>query len=189
MNHRKYFMKFWAHLYLFLTPPTHPQSLPRGKRGRGSKAKWKIPLTLLLLLVACRPVEYTGESYKDGIPIQSDGQLILECVDGVITIETWDKSEVSIRTRRKIRAKTKEQASNFANSLVVVELEDNNLHIITMPEGKPKEIKRVEVDYEINLPHGIKVELRNAGSKIERPSIKGHWVYHSVEGRFFIKDE
>ena len=67
---------------------------------------------LLVVLGACRPVEYTGDSYIDGIPIQSDGKLILECVDGVIVIETWDKAEVSIRTQRKILAKTKEQASN-----------------------------------------------------------------------------
>jgi len=144
---------------------------------------------LLVLLSACRSVEYTGDSYKDGIPMQSDGKFILECVDGIIVIETWDKAEVSIRTQRKILAKTKEQASAFAKSLVIVKQEDNNLHISTMPEEKPQEIKRVEVNYEINLPHGAAIELRNAGSKIERPSIKGRWVYHSANGRFSIKSD
>jgi hypothetical protein len=153
------------------------------------KYLWNLPLALLLLVWACGTVEYTGESYKDGIPMQSDGKLILECVDGVITIETWDKAEASIRTWRRIFAKTEEQASNFANGLVVVKLEDNNLHIITMPEEKPKEIKRVEVDYEIKLPHGAEIELRNIGSKIERPSIKGKWIYHSADGSFSIKNE
>ncbi|MBM3242213.1 hypothetical protein FJZ31_38585 [Candidatus Poribacteria bacterium] len=146
-------------------------------------------LMLLVLLSACRSVEYTGDSYKDGISMQSGGKFILECVDGVIVIETWDKAEVSIRTQRKILARTKEQASAFAKSLVIVKQEDNNLHISTMPEEKAQEIKRVEVNYEINLPHGTEIELRNAGSKIERPSIKGRWVYHSVNGRFSIKNE
>jgi hypothetical protein len=54
---------------------------------------------------------------------------------------------------------------------------------------KPKEVKRVEVNYEINLPHGTEIELRNAGSRIERPSIKGRWIYHSANGRFSIKNE
>jgi hypothetical protein len=58
-----------------------------------------------------------------------------------------------------------------------------------MPEEKPKEIKRVEVNYEIKLPHGTEIELRNAGSKIGRPSIKGRLVYHSADGRFSIKNE
>ncbi|MFQ6043660.1 MAG: hypothetical protein ACE5PV_22630 [Candidatus Poribacteria bacterium] len=143
----------------------------------------------VLLLVACRTVEYTGDSYIDGIPMQSDGQFFLECIDGVIVIETWDKPEVSIRTQRKILAPKKEQASDFAKSLVIVKKEDGNIHVITMPEEKPDEIKRVEVNYEIHLPHGTKIELRNSGSKIERPSIKGHWVYHSANGRFAVKSD
>jgi len=145
------------------------------------KYLWSVPIILLVVLGACRPVEYTGDSYIDGIPMQPDGQFILECVNGVIVIETWDKAEVAIRTQRKILAKTKEQASAFAQSLVIVKQEDSNLHISTMPEEKPKEIKRVEVNYEINLPHGTKIELHNAGGKIERPSIKGRWFCHSID--------
>ncbi|HIE27862.1 TPA: hypothetical protein EYP66_11300 [Candidatus Poribacteria bacterium] len=146
-------------------------------------------MLVVLLLGACRTVEYTGDSYIDGIPMQSDGKFILECVDGVIVIETWDKPEVAIRTQRKIFAPKKEQASDFAKSLVIVKQEDGNIRVITMPEGKPDEIKRVEVNYEIHLPHGTKIELRNAGSKIERPGIKGRWVYHSTDGRFSIKSD
>jgi hypothetical protein len=150
---------------------------------------WNVPIMLVVLLGACRAVEYTGDSYIDGIPMQSDGEFILECVDGVIIIETWDQPEVAIRTQRKIFAPKKEQASDFAKSLVIVKQEDSNVHVITIPEGKPDEIKRVEVNYEIHLPHGTRIELRNAGSKIERPSIKGHWVYHSANGRFAVKSE
>ena len=165
------------------TPKSSLHSVNRPKYLRN------ILLMLLVLMGACRSVEYTGDSYKDGIPMQSDGKFILECVDGVIVIETWDKPEVSIRTQRKILAKNKEQASAFAKSLVIVKQEDNNLHVFTMPEEKPKEIKHVEVNYEIKLPHGTAIELRNMGSKIERPSIKGRWVYHSADGRFAIKNE
>ncbi len=123
-----------------------------------------------------------AENYDAVLPAGGLEKLHLENADGSIRITPAAAEEIKIAAVKKVKAKTKEAAEQFAKELITVTTEGDTLKVITGGKKKPPEVKWFSVDYEIALPGRFRAEISNVNGKIKVEPGLGEAKLSTVNG-------
>lgn len=130
-------------------------------------------LTLIAMGLSARSLEYTREIKKD-FQVNPDAKLILENKFGDIQIFNWDKNEISIVVKITVEARNLEAATelfnkvkiNFSGSPAQVEARTQLL-------DKVSNKGRFQIDYVVNMPSSLSVDINNSFGDLIIPEIAG----------------
>ncbi len=111
-------------------------------------------LTALTLLLATTAGARMNRENVQSFPLAADGRLSLENVNGDVTIEAWDRDEVSVET--VIRAESQESLDEVE---VVIDADADRIRIETVyPERRHRSHQAASVDYMIRMPRSASID-------------------------------
>lgn len=124
-------------------------------------------------LSAARSLEYTREIKKD-FQVNPDAKLILENKFGDVQIFNWEKNEISIIVKITVEARSLESATelfekvkiNFSGNATQVEARTQLLDNVNS-KG------RFQIDYVVNMPASLSVDINNSFGDLIIPEIAG----------------
>jgi len=148
-----------------------------------SKLTLLLSIQLLVIFTATSAVqEYSKNLHKD-YPADQNTLLVIQNKFGNININNWDKNEVSIDVIIKVDYKNEEKAKELLNYLnVEFSQEGNTIKAITTIDEKfnkgsiswSNDRKEFSINYEINMPKNIQIELINKYGSVFINEITGH---------------
>ena len=160
-----------------------------------SLLKNKLAISFLLILISFAVSHATTleETFKKSLPLKSGGRVEVENVNGNITVESWDKSEVYIEAEKRVRAGSREDAERFMEALKIeIEQRDNEIIIITRHPRKVHDgfwdwvfgdNVSAEVSYKINVPKECDVEATSTNGGVYVSNIEGTIRLRTTNGK------
>lgn len=143
----------------------------------------------LLLAGGCVPGSLGGtvtESFEETVPLEPDGALEIENVNGHIYIETWDRPEVHIQAEKKASSEDK-----LDQIEIDIRTEGNRVAVKTR---LPKSIwgfigsGKGSVDYHLVTPETARVSVSTVNGKVEIEGVAGSLRAKSVNGPVRVAD-
>lgn len=157
------------------------------------KNRFPISLLVILMSIATSHASTLEETFKKSLPLKPGGRVEVENVNGNITIESWDKSEVYIEAQKRVRAGSREDAERFMEALKIeIEQKDNEIVIITRHPRKGYggfldwvfgDNASAEVSYKINVPKECNVEVTSTNGGIYVSNIEGTIRLRTTNGK------
>jgi DUF4097 and DUF4098 domain-containing protein YvlB len=141
------------------------------------------PLLTLLLPVLFLAGSAAAQMSRQDVrtfPLSADGRLSLDNVNGDVTIEAWDRDEVSVETL--IRAETQESLDEVE---VAIDATGDSIRIETVyPERRHHRHDSASVDYTIRMPRGARIDsLELVNGSLELSGLAGDVKAALVNGR------
>ncbi len=142
-----------------------------------------IPLLTLVLLVLFLAGSAAARMNREDVqtfPLAADGRLSLENVNGDVTIEAWDRDEVSVETL--IHAETQESLDEVE---VAIDAAADSIRIETVyPERRHRRHNAASVDYTIRMPRGARIDgLELVNGSLTLSGVAGGVRAELVNGR------
>jgi DUF4097 and DUF4098 domain-containing protein YvlB len=85
--------------------------------------RFRTPVLAALALIACTAVAQASvtveKPFQQSYPLKSGGELIVSNTNGGITVEAWDRAEVSVNAVTKIKAPSSEKAEEIAKQIKI----------------------------------------------------------------------
>ncbi len=128
---------------------------------------WFATVLCLALPFSALGFQFTEDSTYS-YPLAADGRLSLENVNGDVTIEAWDRDEVSIEAVKKGRS---QEALDAAR--IEIDARESSIHVETRYPDRRRDEKRhdaASVDYTIYVPRTAEldeIELVNGSLTLE----------------------
>ena len=146
-----------------------------------SRSKLAVPTAAILFLAlpfTAAAFQMTEESTFT-YPLSADGRISLDNVNGDVTIEAWDQSEVSIAAVKKGRSQEALDATE-----IDIDAREDSIHIETRYHERLLGRDAASVDYTIYVPRGARldeIELVNGSLTLE--GVAGDVAASLVNGR------
>lgn len=128
-------------------------------------------------------VEVFGESYdysenRQGLKLDPKGRLVVDNSRGTVRINGTDASEVTVTSRKTVRAMQKEEADR-ADAQTKLRI-DTAGSALTIASGVDRsDGPRVTTDLDITAPKGVTVEVRGRYGDVELTDLAGDVVINS----------
>jgi DUF4097 and DUF4098 domain-containing protein YvlB len=118
-------------------------------------------------------------------PLAKGGRVELETENSDIEIRQAAGTTVEVQTRRRVRAKTDEEArALLKQQYSTVETTPDRVVIKSVKaEGVEAFRRRVRVDYQVSVPRGSIVTLKNQNGGVTLDNVEGRFTVGSTNGR------
>ena len=130
-------------------------------------------LSLCVLVIGCEVNTFTkdnayGTFFSKKVSAEDVQKIIVNNVDGDINIRTQKSNEIDITAEKLVTASSMESARSFAHQVNIDVYRDGNiLRVETIsPHSTSRKIGEVRVDYEIEIPQIMDVEVSNTNGDI-----------------------
>jgi hypothetical protein len=124
-----------------------------------------IPVIILMILLV--PKVWAREEYTKIInkeyPVNPDAQLVLDNRFGTIHCNNWDKNVISVEVRITVTASSEETAKKLLDMVTISASGSASLVEVktSIAEGGFKGRTKVNIDYNVNMPVTISLDLTN----------------------------
>jgi len=136
--------------------------------------RFMLAILLCVLVIGCEVNTFNkdnayGTFFSEKVSAEDIEKIIVNNVDGDINIQTQKRDEIDITAEKIVTASSMEVARDFAHQVNIGVYRDGNLLRIetVSPHSKSAKIGEVRVDYEIEVPQIIDVEIVNTNGDIE----------------------
>ena len=138
-----------------------------------------LTLALLVLLLANSAAARMNREDVRTFPLDADGRLSLENINGDVVIEAWDRDEVSVETL--IRAETQESLDEVE---VAIDASADAIRIETVYPERRHRHDAASVDYTIRMPRGARIDgLELVNGSLRLSGLAGGVRAELVNGR------
>lgn len=100
-------------------------------------------------------------------------RLIAETTNGEVTVSGGDTTQVRVRARKRVRARTEEEATNFAREVVVQAVREGDVVRVSKEHPTPPRGVSVEVSYIIDCPRRLDAELQTVNGNAQCTGLDG----------------
>jgi DUF4097 and DUF4098 domain-containing protein YvlB len=141
--------------------------------------------TLALSLLATAVSAKVTEKFTQAYPLDANGSVQLENVNGSVEIVAWDKNEVSLEAE-----KTARDQEGLDRMHLKIESSSRRLEIKTEYEKKWKfwETMNAQVHYKLKIPAGATLDVDVVNSSIHVTGVKGGVDLEAVNGGIEAED-
>lgn len=139
-----------------------------------------LPAVVLCLVLPAVALALSEESVQT-FPLTADGRISLENVNGDVTIEAWDRDEVSVETIKQGRTQ-----KGLDRVVVEIDARDDRIDISTRyPEGGSyRGNDHARVDFMLRVPRGARLdEISLVNGSLELEGVEGDVHASLVNGR------
>jgi DUF4097 and DUF4098 domain-containing protein YvlB len=107
--------------------------------------------------------------------------------NGNVRFAGGEGSEVRIRAHKRVKARTQEEAEEFARQVEVQAVREGDVVRVYKEHPKPPQGVQVEVGYRIEGPRLIDLELRTVNGNVEARGSEGSAYLHSTNGNLTLE--
>lgn len=112
------------------------------------------------------------------------GRLTLVNVNGDITIESWDRHEVTMKAETRARAENEDEARLLLDKTTVqFDSTGDRIDIRTDAPKKPGRNRNVSVAYTVTVPKTIDLELKTVNGRVDVNDVSGAVDAKTTNGR------
>jgi len=123
-----------------------------------------------------------AESFSAQVDATGDAALILEGINGLLTIVGYGGSMVDVQAERRVRSDTRADAQEFLDR-VTVEVSDVGGEIrIRTDQPSRTDGREVTVDYDLMVPTSLDVSVVNVNGEVEVRSVTASVTVENVNG-------
>jgi len=148
---------------------------------------------LCVLIVGCEVNSFNkdnayGTSFSKKVSVEDIQKIIVNNVDGDINIRTQNSNEIGITAEKFVTANSMESARSFAYQVNINVYRDGDvLRVETVsPYSMSKEIGEVRVDYEIEVPKVMDVEVSNTNGDVTVENTDGDIDIATTNGDIIV---
>jgi hypothetical protein len=166
-------------------------------------------LSIVLAVATSSALAYTQEEVvQRTVPAAGVSQLSVSNVNGAISVQPWEKPEIHIVAKKRVRHSSQETAKQYARQIeVVVETKGDTLEVRTVIpkqqedrdwedrdwvewffsldwlfEQRAREAREASVSYEISTPRRIDAKLVSTHGRVQIGAIEGGADLHTTHG-------
>jgi DUF4097 and DUF4098 domain-containing protein YvlB len=159
-------------------------------------------LVILIAMVSSSYSTTLEETFKKRIDATDKTSISVSSRNGNITLSGWDKAEIEVIARKKVRAANSEKAREILNELKI-SISELGKHVEIETDFPAKRssgsgffywlfsgsfISDVSVEYAINVPHEMDVELRSSNGKLLVDNCRGTIDLRTTNGKIIATD-
>ncbi len=128
--------------------------------------------------------DWEKEVIERTVELGAGGALVIESINGSITIKAWDRTQVGITAQKKVRSKNGNAAELLQQIEVDIRETAGRVAIETLVPGRESWNRGVhyKVDYEIMVPRDIAVDVHSANGGVSAEGVGGEVSLHTVNG-------
>lgn len=125
-------------------------------------------------------------------PLAAHGTLDLSNVNGSITIETWDRSDVEVRADKIVKSQSEDEANKtLARLKVIVDAKPNRLRVeARFPKNhgglagwlSGRAVQSVKVEFRVRIPREADLRIENVNGGITLSGGKGDLRLTTING-------
>lgn len=139
----------------------------------------------IFFLVAVVPLNAATiqEVFEKNVPFDPGGELTLDNMNGSVEIRSWSKAEVGIWARIKVEGRDRDEAEELYES-VNIEVEETSGRVAIYTDA-PRNLGRgrqISVEYEINVPEEIDLDVRTVNGGVDVRTVTGHIRLRTTNG-------
>jgi Putative adhesin len=158
-------------------------------------------LYIALSATASAALAYTHEEVvQKTVPAAGITKLSVSNVNGAVSVQPWDKPEIHIQAKKRVRHSSRETAEKYARQIeIAVETKGDALEVRTVMPGQQEDWDWVEwffsldwlferrareasVSYEISTPRRIDAKLVSTHGRVQIGAIEGRADLHTTHG-------
>jgi hypothetical protein len=154
---------------------------------------------LVALAVAAPAAAATREKTLENVyPLDAGGRVVVENVNGTVAVTSWDRDEVRVVARKRVRAGSAERASaGLAALKVMVAAKPDELRVRTRHprhgvDGVLGWLRGAgvssSVSYELTVPHGVRLDAETVNGRIDLDGVDGDLTLTTVNGSIRVRD-
>lgn len=154
-----------------------------------------------LVVAAAGPAaaESLEKTLQKSYPLTAGGEVVVENVNGHVTVESWDRGEVRVRATKKVRASSAEEAAAAMERLKVnVQAGPDSLHIGTERFHKPQTAGFIDwlrgrhsnasISYHLTVPRGVRLVAETVNGGITLRAVDGDFSASTTNGAVRIEE-
>lgn len=153
----------------------------------------------VLAVAGTASAEKIEKTLQNTYPLAAGGEVVVENVNGHVTVESWDRAEVRVRATKKVRAGSAEQAAETMERLKVrVQRAPDRLHIATdrLHESQTAGFLhwmlgrngQASISYHLTVPRGIRLVAGTVNGGITLRAVDGDFVASTTNGAVRIEE-
>jgi hypothetical protein len=158
-------------------------------------------LYIALSATASAALAYTHEEVvHKTLPAAGIAKLSVSNVNGAVSVQPWDKPEMHIQAKKRVRHSSQETAETYARQIeIAVETKGDALEVRTVMPGLPAErgwvewffgldwlferrVQEASVSYEISTPRRMDAKLVSTNGRVEIGALEGRADLHTTNG-------
>lgn len=152
---------------------------------------------LCFLLVIPLGAATLTDEFEESWDVNPGGDLVLSNENGSIEIESWDRDQVHVQARVRVKAGSRNIAEDALKDFRIVSSRDGDTIRITTkkPPGNDGLFswlagRNVELDvhYEVRVPSRFDLNVETVNGSIDAKSISGISKFETVNGRIVIRN-
>lgn len=158
-----------------------------------------LALAAVLVLAAAGPAvaETLEKTLQKTYPLSARGEVVVENVNGHVTVESWDRAEVRVRATKKVRAASAATAAEAMERLKVnVQTGDDRLRVSTARNDFDRgffawlrgQSADASVSYHLTVPRGIRLVAGTVNGGITLRSVEGDFVASTTNGAVRVEE-
>ncbi|MEW6754462.1 MAG: DUF4097 family beta strand repeat-containing protein [Candidatus Latescibacterota bacterium] len=109
-------------------------------------------------------------------------RLVVETTSGEVTVTGGDAAQVHVRARKRVRARTEEEAADFAREVVVQAVREGEVVRVFKEHPAPPRGVSVEVGFAIECPRRLDAELQTVNGNVQCTGLEGDLQLRSTNG-------
>jgi hypothetical protein len=158
-------------------------------------------LAIVLAVATASALASTQEEvFQRTFPAAGVSQLSVSNVNGAISVQPWDKPEIHIEAKKRVRRRSQEAAEHYARQIeIAVETKGDVLEVRTVMPAQREgwdwvewffgldwlfewHMREASVSYEISTPHRMDAKLVSTNGGVHIGAIEGHATLHTTNG-------
>lgn len=146
-----------------------------------------------VLTVGAASAETLEETLEQTLPFSAGSRLEVSNTNGEIEVRAWDRNEIRIEARKKVKSSDAERARNAFEQLEIeiVETADGVRIDTDHPRRGPGSWGRnlsMSVHYTIQVPARADLDLGTVNGKVRVLGVDGELDLHTTNGGIFVED-
>lgn len=130
-------------------------------------------------------------------PLTAGGEVVVENVNGHVTVESWDRAEVRVRATKKVRAGSAAAAAEAMERLKVnVQTGTDSLHIKTgrhdFDDGffawLRGQAANASISYHLSVPRGVRLVAETVNGGITLRAVDGDFSASTTNGAVRVEE-
>lgn len=125
------------------------------------------------------------------VSLAAGGEVVLENVNGSITVDTWDRDEVRLHVEKEVKAASRSDADEaLEHFTVTIRSEDDRLHVEAKPPHQNSGFfawlldRQVQysASYRLTVPRRAHLEATTVNGAVDVSGLEGHLAVNTVNG-------
>lgn len=167
------------------------------------RAQFRFHPRLLLLALAVLVAAGTAgaaevkQEIDRTFPLQAGGELVLQNVNGNVTVETWDRDEVHLKVVKKVKASSREKAQEGMERFEIAI--DSNPDRLRVEARKPRsedggwfgwmrgDNVQYQASFHLTVPRRADLDAETVNGGVEVSDLEGRIEVGTVNGRVALR--